>query len=212
MEEIRSPPLSELVSEEIKERLTRGELVPGTRINEKEFAKELGVSRSPLREALIRLEAESLISHESGKGFSVSRLDPEEAQDLYELVGALERLAVRSDWQANDSVFEDLRAINEERRTAENTYSIIQSDTRWHGRLLAQCQNEKLRETIAGLKGQLYRYEQKFINEKEDDSIPIEQHRRITSLLEERKLEKAADLLREHWRRGIEKTARRLAQ
>lgn len=210
--EIRSPPLSELVREEIKNQLVNGELKPGSPINEKEFAAELGVSRSPLREALIRLQSESLITRSAGKGFSVSSLEPEEAKDLYRLVGELESLALRSDWEASDSTFERLRELNEARRTAADAREIVRADTKWHELLISRCRNAKLQETISRLKSQLYRYEQKFIREKEDDRKPVREHKQIVEALEAGDIDQASDVIRDHWLRGVSKVTEQLEE
>lgn len=210
--DIRSPPLSELVREEIKDQLVNGELKPGSPINEKEFAAELGVSRSPLREALIRLQSESLITRSAGKGFSVSLLEPEEAKDLYRLVGELESLALRSDWEASASTFERLRELNEARRTAADAREIVRVDTKWHNLLISQCRNAKLQETISRLKSQLYRYEQKFIREKENDRKPVQEHKQIVEALEAGDIDQASDVIRDHWLRGVSKVTEQLEE
>lgn len=208
--DIRSPPLSELVREEIKRQLVSGELTPGAPINEKTFARELGVSRSPLREALIRLESEALITHVPGKGFSVSSLEPEEAKDLYRLVGELESLAIRSEWEPGESTFASLTELNEARCSASTAREIVRIDTEWHDILVRRCRNEKLQETIAGLKSQLYRYEQKFIREKDDDREPVREHAEIVALLEAGDVDQAANVMRQHWLRGVSKVAENL--
>ncbi|MCZ7528349.1 MAG: GntR family transcriptional regulator [Acidimicrobiia bacterium] len=92
---IERRPLRDKVREEVLERLLRGVLPVGTNINEPELARELGVSRTPLREALLSLEREGLLDTHPGRGWWVAPLTPETVLDVYPIVGTLEALAVR---------------------------------------------------------------------------------------------------------------------
>lgn len=93
------PPAREAVSavvyRRLREAIRRGGLAAGVRINELELARAWQISRTPIRDALRRLEAEGLVESLPGRGVIVPRLSPEDAQDLYDLLEALEGLAAR---------------------------------------------------------------------------------------------------------------------
>ena len=81
--------------EAIQEMAVSYKFKPGERLNERALAQQLGVSRTPLREALNRLSAEGFLDFEAGRGFSCRPLEPKQVMDLYGLRAALERESVR---------------------------------------------------------------------------------------------------------------------
>ncbi|MEA1963561.1 MAG: GntR family transcriptional regulator, partial [Candidatus Aerophobetes bacterium] len=89
------PNLSEDVYEAIKRRLGDKDLKPGTKIKEEELAEELGVSRTPVREAISKLEREGLVEIIPRYGTFVANLSPEDIEEIYDLRGALEGLAIK---------------------------------------------------------------------------------------------------------------------
>src|SRR5258708_14999551 len=91
---IERRPLREQIKDVLLERLGRGEFDPDQAINEVHLAAELGVSRTPLREALIGLEREGIILSERGKGFRFAPMSPQEFRDLTTIVATLESLAL----------------------------------------------------------------------------------------------------------------------
>lgn len=93
---IENRPLREQVKEELIKRLGRGTIATNSPINEGQLATELGVSRTPLREALITLEREGVITSERGKGFRFTPLSAREFRDLSAIVATLEALALES--------------------------------------------------------------------------------------------------------------------
>jgi Mn-dependent DtxR family transcriptional regulator len=84
------PNLTELTYRSIKEQVLEGTFREGTRLTEEQLANQLGISRSPVREALNRLEAEGLISIESRRGAYVKEFSRKEVSDLYEFREVLE--------------------------------------------------------------------------------------------------------------------------
>ena len=84
-------PLREVVAEEIRAMIVRGDLAPGERLLEDRLAEQLGVSRNPVREAIRSLEATGLVEVVPRRGAYVSRLDVEDARQLLEVRGILEQ-------------------------------------------------------------------------------------------------------------------------
>lgn len=101
---------SEIAYERLREDIIHWRLQPGASLGEVELAERLGVSRTPIREALLRLSAEGLVSTDGGRTATVSAVSPENIRDLYELREALETQAARLAARRRDaSVFEALR-------------------------------------------------------------------------------------------------------
>src|SRR5258708_8541307 len=93
--DISSDSIVDRVYEQLKARAVSYEFKPGERLNEGELAKRLGVSRTPLREALNRLNTEGFLRFTPGKGFFCRELDAHEIFDLYELRKSIELASIR---------------------------------------------------------------------------------------------------------------------
>ncbi|MEM6570130.1 MAG: GntR family transcriptional regulator, partial [Planctomycetota bacterium] len=87
--------LRQQAASELRSRLLRGDLAPGHRVNETAIAAELGVSQTPVREALLLLERERFLDSAPGRGFTVRPLDPDEVREIYPVLGNLEAFALR---------------------------------------------------------------------------------------------------------------------
>jgi DNA-binding GntR family transcriptional regulator len=88
--------LSADVHHELIQRIIKGEFIPGQRLKDTDLAEELGVSRTPIREALLRLEREGFLSSQKHLGFAVKRMEESEIQEVYPLVRLLECSALDS--------------------------------------------------------------------------------------------------------------------
>src|SRR3954454_23072610 len=89
-------PLRDQVYQAVLARIYRGELPPARRVRDTDLATQLGVSRTPVREALLRLAREGILEADMGRGFSVCRLDPAEMRETGAILGALENLALQA--------------------------------------------------------------------------------------------------------------------
>ena len=87
--------LTEEVTEQLRNAIFRGHFRPGQRLSEEQLARTLGVSRGPIREALVRLEREGLIASQANRRMTVARLSRKDLEEVYTIRLALERLAVQ---------------------------------------------------------------------------------------------------------------------
>jgi len=209
-------PLREQVRTLVLDWLLRGELAAGSNISESRLAERLGISRTPLREALHKLEYEGFLSSEPGKGFSVRPLDPGTAEDLYRTSGALESLALENAGIPDESLLRELERLDEERRASSGEHDaeqVVRADHRWHQLLVSGCSNEVLLEILAFVKTRLIRYEYLFAD---DPSRPggrgLEEHAGIIARLRAGKLGEARDLLEAHFERGARERPRWLRE
>lgn len=202
-------PLRVAVRRVLIERLLSGELEPGSDINEKDLCQDLGVSRTPVRQALLHLEFEGFLDSQQGKGYSVLPLRPAVAAELYPLVGALEALALRWSGPLGEDVERELKELNERRAALERHESEerIEMDDRWHDLLLSGCENGQLRDVLRLLKNRLYRYEHAIAQGTNRLGDSTAEHRAIQEAFAEGDREKAARLLEEHWQIGVRSAA-----
>jgi len=183
------------------------------RLNECELSVELGISRTPLREALLGLEKEGLVVAAPGKGFSVVPLSEQELSEVYPILWTLECLALRLRGLPTASEFAALTQINDRLEAKLHQPAVaLQLDTEWHTALLKPCANERLKEAIRHLKQSAYRYEYAYMQEARRVIGSVGQHRRILAALKRRDLDAAVATLEENWRVTLEIAGQWLAQ
>lgn len=203
---ISRQPLRSQIRSHLVERLLGGDLEPGSQLNENQLTEELGVSRTPLREALLQLEFEGLLRSTPGKGFSVAPLEEEEMMSLFEVGGELESLALRLGGGVSEGQLEELREINTRRREIllENgdRDDLVSLDDRWHRILVSNCSNDQLLELLRLIRNRLYRYVYAFEGQKEKVEEAILDHDEIADALESGDLNSAIGRLRGHWQSG----------
>lgn len=123
-------PLREVVAEEIRAMIVRGDLAPGERLLEDRLAEQLGVSRNPVREAIRSLEATGLVEVVPRRGAYVSRLDVEDARQLLEVRGILEGYAAEAAAKVADTQLVEAldRIIAEGRRASRSRNHVRASE------------------------------------------------------------------------------------
>lgn len=148
----RSSDLSERVAERLREAIFRGDLGPGRRVRQEELADRLGVSRAPVRQALVILEREGLVQADRLRGAIVAPLTVELIRDLYELRTGIERhvaecLARRTD--VDSGALEELVAAGRESASTESPIQ-MELDLRFHTALYDALGNRILSDVMRG--------------------------------------------------------------
>lgn len=195
-------PLRELVFESIREAIIGGQLPPGERLMEIQLAEEMGVSRTPVREAIRKLELEGLVVMIPRKGAYVSGLSMKDISEVFEIRGALEGLAAEL---ASERITEE-ELENLERhlvRIAEgiekgDITSVVEIDTDFHAMLYTACRNQRLGQIINNLREQIQRFRQTSLSYPGRMRLALEEHRRIVEAISARDPELARRLASEH--------------
>ena len=196
--------LKEQVYDYLREQLRLGALEPGSPINTVETAAKLGVSRTPLRDALIQLETEDFVSILPRRGVVVRPLTLREIKEYYQIIGTLESLAVLVSFDRIDRV-----GIEEMRRAVAEMKSALEDDDfdryyrinlRFHDAYLEPCGNRKLIRIVNTLKSRLYDFPRQREFVKEWELRSIQEHERFVELLAEGRSREAAEFVRDvHW-------------
>ncbi|MEU3290054.1 GntR family transcriptional regulator [Streptomyces longwoodensis] len=209
---IERRPMREQVIDELLERLGTGRFTPGETINEVQLAEDLGVSRTPLREALISLEREGIIVSERGRGFRFVPTSAAQLRDLTEVIIALECLALRSsDREHLTRIAPELLERAREFSAPEAKHGAIERyDVQWHAFLLSGCRNTRLMELIDSLKLSLHRYERAIVGDQDIMARSAEEHERIAQCLLNGDVEGAATALETNWTSGMKRIIERL--
>ncbi|HEU4560050.1 MAG TPA: GntR family transcriptional regulator [Longimicrobium sp.] len=201
MTTITRVPLREQVHRAIVGRILREEIGAGSRISDSVMAQELGVSRTPVREALLRMEREGFLEVDVGRGFFVKPLSAREVAEIYPILWTLEVLALRACPPRGNGAVAELDRINAELGEAgDDPERRIDLDMAWHRALLDGCPNERLLEMIAGLKAVIRRYEYAYMQNAGRIPVSTRTHHEIARALERGDREAAVPLLESNWR------------
>lgn len=202
---ITRQPLRADVHQELLGLILQGDLAPGQRLRDTELAQRLGVSRTPVREALLRLEREGFISAQLHQGFSVKPLAEDEIRDLYPLVGLLECSALAQvPAPGPDQVARLLDTGEALHRAGADPLNRIELDQAWHRTLLEACPNRHLLRILADLKRILFRYEYTFMQVSQWVEESTHEHEAIAQALGQGRRPEAARLLDRHWDRTMQ--------
>ncbi|ERK71649.1 GntR family transcriptional regulator [Leifsonia aquatica] len=193
------------VREELIARMRAGDVRPGESINEVQLAAELGVSRTPLREALIALESEGQIESENGKGFRFVPLSAREFEELCPIIVTLEGLAL------DLSPIDELAALGARLGSLAADFSddvaqhavVNRKDDEWHNLMLSACTNHKLLEQIAQVRSAIHRYESLLVGGEVLVERSAAEHAIIAQHLVERDVPAAKAALAENWTNGM---------
>jgi DNA-binding GntR family transcriptional regulator len=153
------PNLSGDLSTRLRDMILEGELPAGERLNEVHLAAKLGVSRTPLREALSRLVSEGAVTSVPRLGFFVCPLTAEEVEHLYPMRALLDPAALRQGGAVPPARIARLKTLNRRFAAAADPRDAVQLDDRWHLELLAGCTNPILLGLIEQMIWRTRRYE-----------------------------------------------------
>ncbi len=193
---------SDNVAAALRAMIVDGTLPEGERINEVHLARQLGVSRTPLREALNRLIADGAVSRTPNLGYSVKPLTLEEFEPLYGMRPILEPAALALAGLPSPEKLARLRQINERIETARNPERALDLDDSWHSELIWDCPNPLLLDLITQYMRQTRRYEIALMRERREFLAAGISHRAVLAALRKRDLTAACEALRHNLTRG----------
>ena len=199
---IRRRSLHEQVTERIRDMIIEGELAPGTRINEAALVERLGVSRTPLREALRTLAAESLIETRPSRGSVVRRLTPDDVRSMLEVLAELESLGGRLACErASNAEIEAILALHEammERYRARDRLAYYKANQSIHTMIALASGNRMLADMQGSIQARLKRI--RFIGNDTSDNwaAAVAEHEAMADALRSRDGEALGAVLSHH--------------
>lgn len=195
-------PLRDVVFNTLRQAILKGELEPGERLMEIQLAERLGVSRTPIREAIRKLELEGLVLMIPRKGAEVAKISEKSLRDVLEVRRSLDELAIELAClrMTEDEVIELEKKQDEFRRAVlnGNAMEIAETDEAFHDVIYKGTYNDKLIQMINNLREQMYRYRLEYIKDKDKRQVLIIEHDNILHALRAKKVEKAKEAMREH--------------
>lgn len=195
-------PLRDVVFNTLRQAILRGEMEPGERLMEIQLAQKLGVSRTPIREAIRKLELEGLVIMIPRKGAEVAHITEKDMRDVLEVRSTLEELVVQlAIKNVTEEKLDELRAANrvfESAVVSKDVVNIVEADVKFHDILYSMTNNARLIQIINNLREQMYRYRLEYVKDARTHSILISEHNDIIKQIKEKNVDVARKVIHQH--------------
>lgn len=194
--------LREQVKEYLQQQMIKGNISFGERISMPKLSEDLGVSITPIREALTQLHQANIIQAIPNRGFFLPKLNKQEALEIYPIIANLEHMAViESQYSIND--IEKLKTIQAKIMESNDPVKIIKLDLKFHDTLLQKFVNSTLKKILNDLKIRVFLYELNYMMVTELTEKSNDYHLKIIMSLIEGDNKNAAKHVRENWLTSI---------
>ena len=194
-------PLRDVVFKTLREAILKGNLAPGERLMEIQLANQLGVSRTPIREAIRKLELEGLVIMIPRRGAEVARITEKDLRDVLEVRASLEELAIGLACEriTDEEIGELRRALENFREVLRegDVTKIAESDVDFHD-IFSATKNARLIQIVNNLREQMYRYRLEYLKDYTTHDRLYKEHQQITDAVSDRDKERARKLIVEH--------------
>ena len=201
-------PLRDVVFNTLRRAILRGELKPGERLMEIQLANKLGVSRTPIREAIRKLELEGLVLMIPRKGAEVAEITEKNLRDVLEVRCALEELAVQLACDRIDEEgLKELRAAADTFRKvldSDDITQIAQADVDFHDVIFKATDNQRLIQLLNNLREQMYRYRIEYLKKKECYPQILQEHQEIIESIAGRDKDRATNVTGIHIKNQVD--------
>lgn len=195
-------PLRDVVFNTLRQAILKGELEPGERLMEIQLAERLGVSRTPIREAIRKLELEGLVLMIPRKGAEVAKISEKSLRDVLELRRSLEELAIELACQRmTQEEIDELEDAQRAFRKAVDSKDVMlmaETDEKYHEIIYQGTKNSRLVQILNNLREQMYRYRLEYIKDADKRQILLIEHDNILKAVRNRKVAEAKAAMREH--------------
>lgn len=204
--------LSLEVADQIRVAIVEGELSPGERLNEVHLARQLAVSRTPIREALSRLASEGMVKAEPRRGFYVREFSAAEIEDHYLIRSVLDPAALQLTGIPDHRTLDALHALNGKIAvSAGDARKTVELDDEWHLLLLEDCPNGLLLKLIRQFMQRRRLFELSYMSDRRNVEVSVGEHDVILHTLRRGKLDRAVDALRINLQSAVGPIVQRLA-
>ena len=195
-------PLRDVVFNTLRENILTGEMKPGERLMEIHLANRLGVSRTPIREAIRMLELEGLVTMVPRKGAEVAQISEKGLRDVLEVRQALDALAMELACEriTEEEVRELRKACDAFIRMTrtQDAVRIAQADVELHDIIVRATGNDRLIQLVNNLSEQMYRYRFEYIKDTSQHERLVEEHRIIYQAIVDKDKETASRAAKIH--------------
>ncbi len=195
-------PLRDVVFHTLRRAILKGDLKPGERLMEVQLANRLGVSRTPIREAIRKLELEGLVTMVPRKGAEVSEITEKSMRDVLEVRRVLEELAVKIACdKMTEEELERLGLVSKKFRDimyCDDLQLIAETDVEFHEIIYEATGNARLIQILSNLREQMYRYRVEYLKDYNSHGILADEHDAILMALKDRDQKRVCKVAVEH--------------
>lgn len=196
--------LKEQVYDYLRAEIHKHNLRPGSAVNMEVISKKLGISKTPLRDALIQLEMEEFVTIKARRGIFVNPLTLEDIRNYYQIIGALESSALINSFNKIGSAgIKKMNKLNKEMRTTieKNQFELFfKKNLEFHNTYIEPCGNKQLIKTVTNLKNRLYDFPQQEEWIKEWELSSLIEHQKIVDFIADGKIQEAGNAIHDgHW-------------
>lgn len=194
----------EEVKRVLRDLITAGKIQPGARVDEVRLSDRLGVSRTPIREAIIGLEHDGWVRSVPNRGARVVAADEDLVREVYPILAALEAEALQLSGERIVAAADELQALNDRLRTEHRRAQQHALDAAFHRRLIADCANPRVLGLIDAHWALAKRFDGASQRGTANHRGSCDQHQQIIDDVAAGRVAEAAAKLRAHWHQGIE--------
>lgn len=195
-------PLRDVVFNTLREAILKGELKPGERLMELQLAAKLGVSRTPIREAIRMLEQEGLAVTIPRKGAEVAKMTEKDMEDVLQVREALDELAasIACEQITEEQLGELAGAMKEFEASikTKDVKKIAEIDVKFHDIIYQSTGNPKLVNILNNLREQMYRYRIEYLKDERIYPNLLKEHQEILEGLSKKNKEKVTEMMHQH--------------
>ena len=195
-------PLRDVVFNTLRKAILKGELKPGERLMEIALAERLGVSRTPVREAMRKLELEGLVVMIPRRGAQVANITEKDLNEVLEVRMALENLSIEN--AGNKMTEEQLAELKKAAKVFEatmeegNLVKLAEADVAFHEVIYQSSDNRRLNQVLNNLREQIYRYRVEYLKEEETRKLLVKEHDEIYEAIRNRDVKTAQEISYQH--------------
>ena len=199
---LNKPVLREEVYASIKEAILTGEVVPGERLSVGRLLKDIKLSHTPIREALLKLEQEGLVSRLPTGGFIASQLSKKDIEEILDIRSLLESYAVG--FAIDQASEEDLAALEKNVKESTNYLrkkrigQVSRLNSEFHYLLNRYCRNERLLALINDLNEKFFQYRSPIVGVPALAQVSVDQHKLMIDALRKKNLPRLKALVQQH--------------
>jgi DNA-binding GntR family transcriptional regulator len=197
------------IYQSLREWIVRGDLEPGEKIKDKELAVQLGVSRTPVREALRKLQDEGLVETAANRWTQVASLTIRDAERIYPIIQKLEELALALAFsKLSKQHIRSMKNSNSQLKVAlsrNDSHAAMAADATFHQILIDAADNSELTTILEQLKVKYKRIELAYFSNADLLLASFEEHQMLISALETKNFEAANQALASNWQASIER-------
>lgn len=188
--------------ERLRSGIINGYFKPGERLVESQIAEEMGISRTPIREAIRRLETERLVVNLPRKGVMVAPLDESQVKEIFNIRGALEGLAVKlaidnlnyKTVKMMENILEEMQRAIE----ADDHNKVVECNTQFHDCIIEAAKSPKLSEMLQNIHDQIQRFRHTSLSAEGRPQIALTEHINILNYVKEKNANNAEKMMEKH--------------